>query len=50
MLTTRIVSSGATGVVGRVILPAIIEREELELVAAMGRSVVGTDVRLARRR
>lgn len=47
MARIRVVFSGATGAVGRTMLPAILARDEFELVGAIGRRSVGVDVGLA---
>lgn len=40
----RVAFSGATGYVGRAIVPAILERPEFKLVGAVGRRGAGTDI------
>src|SRR4051794_31041871 len=43
----RVAFSGATGYVGRTLVPAILERPDFQLVGAVGRKRAGQDVGLA---
>lgn len=47
MQPIRVVFSGATGAVGRKIVPAILAREEFELVGAIAKQSIGRDVGIA---